>query len=164
RTAELRRAEKIHFHLENGQWRIPGAWMKMDNDHIVPLSKQMLSLIKEQMSFFPDSPYLFPSSHGRAKLMSAGTINSALDALGVSEKHTGHGFRALAKSTLMEKLKYAEPVADVQLAHAPKSSNGRAYDRAKFLDDRIQMMQDWSDYLDQCRIKGLQQSIEKSKQ
>ncbi|RZJ99817.1 MAG: hypothetical protein EOO46_21870 [Flavobacterium sp.] len=59
----------------------------------------------------------------------------------------------------MEKLKYNEAIADVQLAHAPKSSNGRAYDRAKFLDDRRLMMQDWSDYLDHCRILGLQNAL-----
>lgn len=162
RTNELRRAEKVHFHFEAKQWRIPGSSMKMKEDHIVPLSKQMIVLVKEQMDYSPNSPYLFPSAHGKAKFMSAGTINSALDALGFSEKHTGHGFRALAKSTLMEKLKYSEPVADVQLAHAPKSSNGRAYDRAKFLDDRTQMMQDWSDFIDECRIKGLQKAIEKN--
>ena len=173
RTNELRRAEKIHFHFDTSEWRIPGEWMKMDNDHIVPLSKQMVRLVKEQISYFPDSPFLFPSSYGRAKFMSAGTINSALDAVGFSEKHTGHGFRALAKSTIMEKItidyngeriqKYSEPIVDVQLAHAPKSSNGRAYDRAKFLSQRAKMMQEWSDHLDECRVKGLQKTIENRK-
>jgi len=164
RTNELRKAEKSHFDFENNEWRIPGEMMKMDNDHIVPLSNQMVRLVKEQMGYFPKSPYLFQSAHGKAKYMSAGTINSALDALGFSEDHTGHGFRALAKSTIKEKLKYSEDIADVQLAHAPKSSNGRAYDRAKYLDDRKKMMQDWSDYLDDCKVKGLQKALERKKE
>lgn len=163
RTNELIRAEKIHIDLSEAEWLIPAEWMKMSNPHIVPLSKQVLAIIKKQYELHPNSMYLFPSNHGKAKHLSNGTINSALDALGYKGVHTGHGFRALAKSTLMEKLNYAEPIADVQLAHAPKSSNGRAYDRAKFLDQRKVMMQDWSDYIDECRMKGLQNAIEKSK-
>lgn len=164
RTNELIRAEKQHIDLDEKEWLIPAEWMKMSNPHIVPLSKQVLAIIKKQFKTYPNSKYLFPSNHGKAKHLSNGTINSALDALGYKGVHTGHGFRALAKSTLMEKLNYPEPVADVQLAHAPKSSNGRAYDRAKFLDQRKVMMQEWSDYIDECRVKGLQNAIAKNRQ
>jgi hypothetical protein len=61
---------------------------------------------------------------------------------------TGHGFRALALSTIMEKLGYRHEVPDAQLAHAKKGDVNRAYDRAKFIDERIKMMQEWADYLD----------------
>lgn len=159
RTNELRKAEKRHINLAEKMWHIPGEWMKMDEDHLVPLSRQVIALIKKQMNLHPKSPYLFPSNHSTAVYLSEGTINSALVALGVHDIHTGHGFRALAKSTLMEKLNYRQEVADVQLAHAPKSSNGRAYDRAKFLSQRKQMMQKWSDYIDKCRLIGLTNRI-----
>ncbi len=61
---------------------------------------------------------------------------------------TGHGFRALAMSTIKEKLDYRHEVVDRQLAHAPASKVDAAYDRAKFLDERKVMMQEWANYLD----------------
>ena len=74
----------------------------------------------------------------------------ALDRMGYRGKMTGHGFRALAMSTIMEKLHYRHEVPDAQLAHAKRGDVARAYDRAKFLPERVKMMQDWADYLDNC--------------
>ncbi|NDE90072.1 MAG: hypothetical protein EB059_02880 [Alphaproteobacteria bacterium] len=70
---------------------------------------------------------------------------------------TGHGFRPLAKSTIMEKLNYREEVPDRQLAHAPDTKYGEAYDRSTFLTDRIKMMQDWADYIDELYASALVQ-------
>ncbi len=134
--------------------------MKMDNDHIVPLSRQTLAIVKRQIALYPKSPYLFPSKHSKAKNMSNGTILSALDSMGYRGSHTGHGFRALAMSTIKEKLKYQHDIVDRQLAHAPKNAVDRAYDRAKYLDDRIKMMQDWSDYIDRCRMIAMKKALQ----
>lgn len=60
----------------------------------------------------------------------------------------GHGFRALATSTIKERLGYRHEVIDRQLAHAPKDKVASAYDCAKFLAERRKMMQDWADYID----------------
>lgn len=65
--------------------------------------------------------------------------------MGYRGEHTGHGFRALAMSTIKEKLGYRHEVIDRQLAHAHKSQIDAAYDRAQFLDERTKMMQDWAD-------------------
>jgi integrase len=73
--------------------------------------------------------------------------------LGYHGKMTGHGFRALAMSAIKEKLGYRHEVVDRQLAHAPKNKVDAAYDRAKFLDDRTKMMQEWADYLDEIAGK-----------
>ena len=78
----------------------------------------------------------------------------ALDRMGYRGKMTGHGFRALAMSTIMEKLGYRHEVPDAQLAHAKKGDVARAYDRAKFLDERKIMMQNWADYLDDVAQGG----------
>ena len=61
---------------------------------------------------------------------------------------TGHGFRALAMSTIKERLGYRHEVVDRQLAHVPDDKVERAYDRAEFIEDRCRMMQAWADYLD----------------
>lgn len=67
---------------------------------------------------------------------------------------TGHGFRALAMSTIMEKLHYRFEIPDAQLAHAKKGDVAKAYDRAKFIPERITMMQEWADYLDNIAQGG----------
>ncbi len=69
--------------------------------------------------------------------------------MGYQGRMTGHGFRALAMSTIKQELGYRHEVVDRQLAHVPKSKIDRAYDRARFLDERKQMMQDWADYIDE---------------
>jgi hypothetical protein len=67
---------------------------------------------------------------------------------------TGHGFRALAMSTIKEKLGYRHEVVDRQLAHAHKSKIDRAYDRAQFLDERTKMMQEYADYIEKLERGG----------
>jgi integrase len=76
--------------------------------------------------------------------MSNNTILKALDLLGYKYRMTGHGFRALAKSAIKEKLGYRDEVVELQLAH----TSGDPYDRARYLDERRRMMQEWADYLD----------------
>jgi hypothetical protein len=83
--------------------------------------------------------------------MSNNTILHAIWSLGYKGRHCGHGFRALAMSTIKEKLGYRHEVVDRQLAHAHKSKIDRAYDRAKFLDERKEMMQRFADFIDAAR-------------
>ncbi|MEJ7659593.1 MAG: hypothetical protein WKG07_08185 [Hymenobacter sp.] len=91
--------------------------------------------------------------------MSKGTILVALRRMGYGNRMTGHGFRTLALGVLKEKLGYSHDVADRQLAHVPKSSTDRAYDRAKFLDQRKIMMQAYADYLDQTLPLGFAEKM-----
>lgn len=93
--------------------------------------------------------YVFPSPISPKKPISENTILYGLYRLGYRGEATGHGFRALALSTIKEKLGYRHEVPDRQLAHAPKDRVDKAYDRAKFLDERTVMMQDWANYIDQ---------------
>jgi integrase len=91
--------------------------------------------------------------------MSNNTILKALIRMGYKGKATGHGFRALAMSTIKEKLGYRHEVIDRQLAHAHKSKIDAAYDRAQFLQDRTVMMQRWGDYLDTFYKSGNEKVI-----
>ncbi len=85
--------------------------------------------------------------------MSNATILRALDRMGYKGRMTGHGFRALAMSTIKERLGYRHEVIDRQLAHIPRNKVDAAYDRAQFIDERRTMMQEWADYLDNLRNK-----------
>jgi integrase len=87
--------------------------------------------------------------------MSNNTLLKALERMGYMGDMTGHGFRALAMSTLKEKLGYRHEVVDRQLAHAQKDKLESAYDRAKYLDERRAMMQRWADCVDEVAMEAL---------
>lgn len=148
RTNELINARWDEFDFDHNQWLIPPERMKMRKVHVVPLSRQVVAILREIQSFSRHKEYVFPSHCNPRKFMSNNTILQALTGLGYKGKMTGHGFRALAMTTLIERMNYRYEVVDRQLAHAPKNKMAAAYDRTKFLDERRTMMQAWADYLD----------------
>lgn len=150
RTTELIHSKWNEFDFDEGMWQIPADRMKMGNPHLVPLSKQVIALLKEQReeTGHINTEWVFPSQINPQDPMSNNTILFGIGRMGYKGRMTGHGFRALAMSTIKEKLGYRHEVVDRQLAHAPRSKVDRAYDRAQFLDERKKMMQKWADYLD----------------
>jgi integrase len=154
RTGELIEAKLEEFNFDTEEWIIPSERMKMRRSHIVPLSRQAIEILQEQRKLTGKSEWVFPSLAFPKKPMSSNTILKALGRLGYRGRMTGHGFRALATSTIKEKLGYRHEVVDRQLAHAPVDEVEAAYDRAKFLDERRKMMQEWADYLDAVAQTG----------
>jgi len=154
RTGELIAAKWEEFDLDNAQWNIPANRMKMRQPHIVPLSKQSIDVLQQLYKLNHRHPWVFASIAKPRQHMSNNTILSALESLGYKGRMTGHGFRALAMSTIKEKLHYRHEVVDRQLAHAQRNKIDAAYDRAKFLDERKEMMQKWADYLDKVASSG----------
>lgn len=153
RTAELIEAKRIEFDLENSMWIIPAERMKTRVPHMVPLSRQSKKIVEEMLAMHRNSEYLFPSYSRPRKPMCKNTILVAIKRMGYIGRMTGHGFRSLALGLLKEKLNYSHEIADRQLAHVPKSSVDRAYDRAQFLPQRIEMMQRYADYIDAVYIE-----------
>jgi len=155
RTGELVEAKWPEIDFEKAMWVIPGERMKMKLPHLVPLSRQALKIFTELRDLNGDREYVFASYYGPAKPMCKNTMLVAIKRMGYDGKMTGHGFRALALGLLKEKLGYLHDIADRQLAHVPKSSIDRAYDRALFLPQRIEMMQAYSDYIDKVYFREI---------
>jgi integrase len=156
RPGELRHAEWTEFELDGNepQWRIPADKMKMGEQHLVPLSKQAVALLRELQPLTGRGPYLFPSLRSRARPMSNNTVNAALRRLGyTSEEMTGHGFRSLA-STCLNEQGYHPDLIELQLAHAERNKVRAAYNKAQRLPERRKMMQAWADYLDGLRASA----------
>lgn len=154
RTNELIKARWEEFDFEKKQWIIPASRMKMKRDHIVPLSKQSLAILDKMKPISGHRGWVFPSQRDPRNHMSNNAILVALGRMGYRGIHTGHGFRALAMTTLMEELGYQFEIPDTQLAHSKGDDIRKAYDRAKFLPQRKKMMQDWADYIDQLATNG----------
>ena len=151
RPSELRGAKWADIDLDAKEWRYHVH--KTKTEHIVPLSSQATKLLAELKAISSHSPYVFPSIRSNQRTMSENTINAALRRLGyTSEQMCGHGFRAMARTILDEVLDYPIEVIEMQLAHAVKDANGRAYNRTKYIKQRHDMMQHWSDYLDGLRV------------
>ena len=159
RTGELIQAKWAEFDFDEKIWRIPAKRMKMRRAHIVPLSTQVSSRLMELKTLSAGRDYVFPHYSDPRKHMSNNTILKAIRMLGFEGRTTGHVFRALAMSTIKEKLGYHHEAIDRQLAHQPRSKVDRAYDRAEFLDERTQMMQDWANYIDACYKEALLRGV-----
>jgi phage integrase family protein len=145
RTIEIRRAEWADFQLDEGLWTIPANKMKKRRPHTVPLSRQTCALLRELYTISGNGKLLFPNSRRPAEMMSAITINRALEYMGV--QFSGHDFRATAATRLFE-MDYPKEHIDAQLAHAPDNSTDAAYYHAKFIRQRQEMMQTWADFVD----------------
>jgi len=131
--------------------RISGARMKMKLDHIVPLSNQVSDILKEISRIKTDSQFVFPSPRNKNKCITTNALLTSLRSLGFSkEQFTTHGFRHMA-STRLNELGFRDDVIERQLAHTDSNKVRAVYNHAEHLDDRINMMQKWSDYLDKLK-------------
>ena len=156
RPKEIRMARWEDINLDEATWTIPAEIMKMRRPHFVPLSHQTISVLKEQKieTDILNSEWVFPSQIRPRNPMSDGTVNKAIKRLGYGKDMVAHGFRALARTTIREKLKYDSEVIERQLAHKASGALGEAYDRTQFLDERVEMMQAWADYIDALSNHG----------
>lgn len=155
RPGEMRLAEWSEFDLDKAVWEIPAQKMKMGIAHTVPLSRQAVTILRQQHAISGHGKHVFPSIRGQGRPMSENTVNAALRTLGFDgETHTHHGFRASARTMLDERLGLRVEHIEMQLAHKVKDANGNAYNRTSFWDARVKMMQVWADYLDLLRNGG----------
>ena len=151
RQAELRGARVGQFDLKAGRWNVPAEIMKMRKPHIVPLSTQVIELLRELIpeDAKPDD-LVFPGSDGKSPI-SRSTINAAMLHMGYAPKEiTGHDFRATA-STHLNELGYMSDYIERQMAHTEQNQVRASYNHAKHLKERTVMMQAWADYIDAIR-------------
>ena len=149
RPGELRHAEWPDINLKCAEWRIPPEKMKHRRIHLVPLSRQAITILKELQLRTGHGQYLFPGRRSPRRPMSENTINAALRNLGYDKNQmTGHGFRSMASTLLNEQGCWHPDAIERQLAHVERNNVRAAYNYAEYLDERRRMMQAWADYLE----------------
>ena len=151
RPSELRMAKWADIDLDAGTWQYLVS--KTKTDHIVPLSTQALAILHEIHPVSGHGQYVFQGGHSPLKPMSESAINAALKRMGYDTQKdiTGHGFRAMARTILHERLNIDPAIIEHQLAHKVPDTLGSAYNRTKFIEQRKIMMQSWADYLDELK-------------
>lgn len=160
RPGNLRAMEWAEIDLDAAVWTIPAAKMKRSvsakvngADHEVPLATQAVAILRDLKPLTGAGQYVFPSVRGGDRPMSNMTLNGALQRMGIDTQSelTTHGFRAMARTMLAERLGVDPDVIEAQLAHSVKDSLGRAYNRTQYAEQRRELMQQWADYLDRLR-------------
>lgn len=133
---------------------------------VIPLAPQAIAILEQMQSLTADYEHVFhntrrkkaPYHHTLAinKLLNEPSMNrqgigKGYEGKGYKSVHTPHGFRASAKTMLMERLGYDELLTEIQLGHQMLNKYGRAYNRMQAMDKRKQMMTDWANYLDDIK-------------
>lgn len=151
RPSELRQAKWRDIDLDAGEWRYLVS--KTKTDHLVPLSTQALDILRTIHPLSGHGEYVFQGGHSPLRPMSEAAVNAALKRMGYDTQSeiTGHGFRAMARTILHERLNIDPHIIEHQLAHKVPDALGAAYNRTKFIEQRKIMMQQWADYLDELK-------------
>ena len=152
RPSNVRLALWDEIDLESKQWVIPAKKMKTKDEFIIPLTPTLIKLLEDIKLYSGDSPYLFPSTKSRTTPLSDGALLGAVRRIGYNkEEFTPHGFRAMFSTIAHEKSPFNYDVIETQLAHSVGNSVSKAYNRAKYLDERVKLLNWWSDYLDEIQ-------------
>lgn len=163
RSSELRFARWPEIDFEKSMWTIPSEreplpgvkhshrGSKMRTPHLVPLSRQALEILKQIHTMSGEHELIFTGDHNPWKPMSENTVNNALRLMGYDTKVDvcGHGFRAMACSSLIESGLWSKDAVERQMSHQERNGVRAAYiHKAEFLDERRLMLQWWADFLD----------------
>lgn len=158
RPGNLRMMEWVELDLDAALWTIPSAKMKRSKqekeqgeDHTVPLPTQAVTLLRSLQAITGRSRYVFPGARSHDRALSDNSVRSALYALGFGKDQTWHGFRASARTMMVDQLNLDPLAIEANLAHAVKDANGRSYNRTKYLMQRLEQIQTWANYLDKLR-------------
>lgn len=161
RPGNLRMMEWAELDLETALWTIPSMKMKrtklekqQGDAHAVPLPTQAVSLLRAIQPLTGHGVFVFPGQRSHDRPISDNSVRSALYALGFGKEQTWHGFRASARTMLVDELNLDPLAIEANLAHAVKDSNGRSYNRTQYLKQRFEQIQQWADYLDRLKVSA----------
>lgn len=125
-------------------WRIPAARMKMEREHLVPLSPQAVATLRE---IGPQKKGLLFSADTLSGTMSANTMIYALYRMGYHSRLTVHGLRGTA-STMANEHGWNPDWIERQLAHVEENEIRGAYNSAEWLTGRRKMMDWWGETIE----------------
>ena len=146
-------AKQWHLEPQKGKGR-----GDMVDSIIIPLAPQAIAILERMQPLTGGYDYVFYNSRRKAapyhhqqqvnKVLNSDLMNNGKGYKGI---HTPHGFRASAKTMLMERLGYDELITELALGHAMLNKYGKAYNRMTAIDDRTRMMTEWANYLDDIK-------------
>lgn len=148
RTSEVIGAKWDEFDLEKKLWLVPGVRMKGGKDHIVPLSRQALKIIKK-LEKGKKGSFVFPGPKAGFPLSSGG-MDAVLKRMGRKDA-TVHGFRSTFRDWAGEQTNFPREIIEHALAHQLKDKAEAAYSRSTLPEKRRKLMEAWAEY---CASEG----------
>ena len=146
RPGEIRYASWEDIDLKKNEWRIPATKTKMKREHVVPLTKQSIAILKKIKKISGDFPYIFPGYRDHLKPISENALTYGIrKSLGYDA--TAHGFRTLA-STMLNEASFPPDAIERQLSHIEQNKIRGAYNRYEYIKERVKMMEWWSEHLE----------------
>lgn len=150
RPGEVRQMKWSDLDFDAAIWTIPAGGTKMRREHRVPLSRQAIAIIRSMEDVTTYSEYVFPSFNPK-KPLSENAVTGALKRLGYAGVMTAHGFRTTASSLLNESNEFHPDAIERALAHQDSNAVRAVYNRTQYWDERVRMMQWWSDKIDSLK-------------
>jgi integrase len=161
RPGNLRMMEWTELDLDSAMWTIPSMKMKrtklekeQGEDHTVPMPTQAVALLRSIQPMTGHGRYVFPGERSHDRPISDNSVRSALYSLGFGKEQSWHGFRASARTMMIDELNLDKNIIEANLAHVVKDANGRSYNRTQLVNQRLTMIQQWADYLDLLAAGG----------
>jgi len=142
RPGETVGARWIEFDLKSEIWTIPAERMKAHKEHVVPLSKQAVALIKKLPRC---SDFIFPGRSMDKHLTTAAGMKLLKR---IEPGITAHGFRSTFRDWAADSTNYPREVCEAALAHQLKDKAEAAYFRSDMIAKRARLMGDWAAYCD----------------
>jgi integrase len=159
RPGEVRHMRRDEVIWPKAVWRIPAERMKMRRPHNVPLSRQALTVLRDIWDLTEGDGFVFPSIRSVVKPLSENAMNSALRRMGYTkDEMCAHGFRSSA-STILNERGFDPEVIEVALAHQDEDKVRATYNRAQYWPERVKLLQDWADLLDEFRALSASRTV-----
>lgn len=152
RSNEVRLLEWSDIDLDDARLTIPAERMKKGREYSAPLSRQAVSLLREQQGRTGRGRLVFVAEAGRTSPMNEATLWAAVKSLGYGpRKHTPHGFRSSFSTMANESGLWTVDAIELCASRLDKNATRRAYNRAVMWDERKRLMQWWASECDKMR-------------
>ena len=146
RPSEASGSKWCEIDFENKLWTIPAERMKKNRIHYIPLTEPALSILELLKPMSSHREFVFPSVKNPRKPMNSSTANVAIKRMGFKDKLVAHGLRSLA-STIMNEQGFDSDIIESSLAHIDHNETRKAYNRAKYIERRREIMEWWSNHI-----------------
>ncbi|WP_084405057.1 tyrosine-type recombinase/integrase [Aliagarivorans taiwanensis] len=151
RPSEAAKARWQDFDFNKGVWVIPAGHMKKRREHVIPLSKAVVALLRHLNFLTGHREYLFPNSRNPHTHASSQTANAAIKRSGLAGVQVAHGLRSMASTALNEAGIFRSDIIECALAHLDKNQIRAAYNRSNYLEERRDLMRWWSLFIMQAQ-------------
>jgi integrase len=143
RTSEVLGMRWDEIDFDACLWTCPAKRMKTGEEHRVPLTDEMLAIIKPLLPLESDYVFEGQKRHNPLSNMSMLMLLRRMDV----ENVTVHGFRSTFRDWASEVANVPREIAEMSLSHRVGSDVERAYARSDLLDKRRILMEQWSGYV-----------------